>query len=240
MSDGTNEFDRHADNYEKTLDQSLRISGYSSAYFTERKIREMRSFIRRHEISDLKLRILDFGCGIGNSEPYIASYFPGSEIFGIDVSSGSIAQARERNSGLPGLHFSEFDGVNIPFEGGFDVILMAGVLHHVRPEMRIQVLKSLHDALDAAGTLFIFEHNPWNPVTRKIVRDCPFDENAELVSPSEAKNLLRKSGFARTSLSFIHFFPAFLSFLAPLESLLRRLPAGAQYFFAAGKQEAAA
>ena len=47
--------------------------------------------------------ILDFGTGVGNSIPFLAQYFPGTGLFGTDVSDKSLTLAKERFDG-----FSEF------------------------------------------------------------------------------------------------------------------------------------
>jgi SAM-dependent methyltransferase len=183
------------------------------------------------------LRILDFGCGIGACEPYLAEYFPGADICAIDVSSESIALACERNQNLSNVQFSVFDGIQSPFSGTYDLIMMAGVLHHIDTAMRMKVLAGIRDVLSSRGRLFIFEHNPWNPLTRRIVRDCPFDDKADLVSPPAVADLLKKSGFVLQTLRFIYFFPYLLRLMVPMEKYLGMLPLGAQYYYVAGKQE---
>ena len=230
------DFDRHARNYTETLDSCIRVSGYASSDFAERKVREMHMYMKALGLADGNLRVLDFGCGIGVSEPYLRCYFPGADIFALDVSRESIELARERNRDLDRVTFSVFDGVHIPFPGPFDLIMIAGVLHHIDSVMRINILSAIKDILSPEGKLFIFEHNPWNPVTRRIVHDCAFDENADLVSPLAAADLLKRSGFMMRTLRFIHFFPRLLDFLTPLERYLRKMPLGAQYYYIAGKR----
>jgi trans-aconitate methyltransferase len=41
-------------------------------------------------------RILDFGCGIGTSIPFLAEAFSPTEIVGVEVSKGIMAEARAR------------------------------------------------------------------------------------------------------------------------------------------------
>ncbi|TAN44954.1 MAG: class I SAM-dependent methyltransferase [Nitrospirae bacterium] len=236
MDTEKDKFDRHAENYNETLDRCVRFSGFSASDFTERKIKEMYSLVKSDGLIDRRLRILDFGCGIGNSTPYLARYFNGADIYSIDISPESIAKATELNRDIPGVHFSVFDGVNIPYSAPFDLVLMAGVLHHIKPDARISILANIRDALSPTGRLFLFEHNPSNPVTLRIVRDCPFDKDAELVAHSAAADLLKRSGFVIRTLRFIHFFPKILGFLTPLEALLRKLPIGAQYYYCAGRE----
>jgi hypothetical protein len=82
------------------------------------------------------------------------------------------------------------------------------------------------------GLVAIYEHNPWNPLTRKAVRDCPYDEDAELLSRRQATRLLDASGLERLESAYIIFFPKEGPRLSRIERSLRPLPLGAQYYVA--------
>lgn len=234
------EFDIYAEKYSEILDGSVNFSGFSATHFTERKIREIFSVLQNAGIANSPLRFLNFGCGIGTGEPYITRDFPSAEVYSIDISSKSIELAKQRCLHLPRIHFSAFDGHKIPFQGPFDVVLLAGVLHHIQPSDRMTVLNELYGCLGINGYLFLFEHNPWNPVTRRIVMDCPFDRNAHLISAYEARKLLSSAGFRIDKTGYIFFFPQALSALIPLEHYLSHLPIGAQYYCIARQAESAA
>jgi hypothetical protein len=79
------------------------------------------------------------------------------------------------------------------------------------------------------GELYVFEHNPYNPITRHLVNSCPFDADAELLTPKQLASLLRGAGFSTIEKGFILFFPSFLRLLRPLERFLTYLPLGGQY-----------
>jgi hypothetical protein len=79
------------------------------------------------------------------------------------------------------------------------------------------------------GVVAIFEHNPWNPLTRKAVAGCEFDRDAVLVTRREAERLLRGSGLADVEGSYIVFFPRESPWLQRIEGLLGRVPLGAQH-----------
>lgn len=87
--------------------------------------------------------------------------------------------------------------------------------------------------LRPGGVAAIFEHNPLNPVTRRVVANCVFDEDATLLRRHTAARLLRDAGLRTTEHRYIAFLPFGGAKVAPLESALRRLPLGAQYFVAA-------
>jgi SAM-dependent methyltransferase len=80
-----------------------------------------------------------------------------------------------------------------------------------------------------AGLVVIFEHNPWNPLTRKAVAGCEFDRDAELLSRRESEALLRGAGLTELEASYIVFFTRESPRLQWIERRLARLPLGAQH-----------
>jgi hypothetical protein len=103
------------------------------------------------------------------------------------------------------------------------------VFHHIPPGERACWVSELRRVIRPGGALFVFEHNPLNPLTRKVVNDCPFDEDAILLPRRETTTLLRDAGFEDVAADYIVFFPQALAVLRPLERRLAWLPAGAQY-----------
>ena len=84
--------------------------------------------------------------------------------------------------------------------------------------------------LRPGGSLFVFEHNPFNPLTVRVVNTCPFDANAHLIRGSLMKRRLLGAGFASAKIRYRVFFPHFLRWLRPLEGALAWLPLGGQYY----------
>lgn len=231
------EFDQYARDYNKLIENSVSLSGFSPNYFDEHKIREIYEFMRSKGTADRPLRFLNYGCGIGKSEKIIRKYFAHSIIYSVDISAESISIARENNAGLDKVSFRVFDGINIPFTTKFDVILAAGVFHHIPRENHETVATNICRSLNDSGLFFIFEHNPMNPFTRRVVRLCELDRNAVLLGPSYAHGLLAKCGFTNIELRFVIFFPRALRFLLPLEKFMKKVPLGAQYYFIAQKMK---
>jgi SAM-dependent methyltransferase len=231
------EFDSYAHDYEALHGESVRASGFPASHFDEYKIKEVARQLARVGWRDRAIKFLNFGCGIGKSERYVRERLPAADIYGVDVSAKSIEVARERNRDLGGVSFAVFDGRSIPFDTEFDVAFVANVFHHVPRAEHVRTLRTLGGALKPGGLLFLFEHNPINPLTRKTVRDCPFDEGAVLLQPWYTRRILREAGFARSTINFTLFFPAPLARLAPLEKYLRKLPLGAQYYFVARRSK---
>ncbi|WP_236613029.1 class I SAM-dependent methyltransferase [Sphingobium quisquiliarum] len=173
-------------------------------------------------------RILDFGAGIGNSLKPMRQAFPNAHISCLDVSERSLDLCREKLSEQVSFHV--YDGQHMPAAmGSFDLIFTACVFHHIPEDLHVQLLGQIRRHLSPGGVFTLFEHNPWNPLTRHAVANCPFDENAVLISAPEMKRRLVKAGFDRVRMNYRIFFPGALAALRPLERSLTWLPFGAQY-----------
>jgi len=136
--------------------------------------------------------------------------------------------ARERFGGIAELR--EFDGRHIPVpDGEFGLALAACVFHHIDAAEHVEKLAEIRRVLASGGSLLVYEHNPWNPLTRKAVRECPFDENAQLMTAATLATRARDAGFSAVTVRYRVFFPAALAWLRPLERFMGWLPAGAQY-----------
>jgi len=219
------DFDDFADDYGQIMAKQLHFFAPGRDYFSEYKVRIVKKFLN-HAPST----ILEFGCGIGANIKYLLAYFPDSKISGCDVSAKSLSIASQK---YPAVSFILFNADKHSINHQFDLILVANVFHHIAPEQRPSTMLTLKNSLAPGGNLFIFEHNPYNPVTRHLVNTCPFDADAHLLRPKETASLLNKSGFTIIRKEFILFFPAALQVLRPLEHYLGILPLGGQYVFQA-------
>lgn len=229
------EFDKFADDYHAALSAGITVSGEAPEYFSEYKVADIARYWRPGEKSDpASPQLLDFGAGVGNSVPYVRKYFPNSKLTCLDLSQRSLTVAEKRFSGA--ADYVHFDGVNIPFAPEqFDIAYSMVVFHHIPHEDHFELFKQLHRALRPSGSLFIFEHNPYNPLTVRVVNDCPFDENAVLIRGHDLRRNILRAGFATAQTRYRVFFPHRLSALRPLEPALAWLPLGGQYFVHAVK-----
>jgi SAM-dependent methyltransferase len=213
---GSGKFDEVASQYDEIHAKGMSPSGEPSGYFAQYKIDRLKRLGVTADAS-----VLDFGCGVGNITELLAENF--SSVVGYDPSVGSLEVARKR---LPGLTF--YSDENLLPKAKFDVVVLAGVMHHVSPDERHAVISRARDALKAGGRLVIFEHNPYNPITRRVVDNCPFDEDAILLPPREVRGVLTAAGLVDVKQAFIVFFPHALAFLRRLEPAIGFFPLGAQ------------
>ncbi|HVY56684.1 MAG TPA: trans-aconitate 2-methyltransferase [Xanthobacteraceae bacterium] len=95
-------------------------------------------------------RVVDLGCGPGNSTELLIAQFPGAEVVGLDSSPEMLRQARER---LPGRPFVQGDIATWQPEAGTDLLFANAVFQWV-PD-HTAVLRRLVAALPQGGVLAV-------------------------------------------------------------------------------------
>ena len=223
------EFDQFAAGYNAGMENVVKHLAASGADdFAEIRAEWLVNYVR--VTGDGGTSLLDFGCGSATLLKALrrASY-PGT-LSGCDVSNGMLEEARRTwtEGTLPRLSIQPHDRLPYPSEC-FDLAVASAVFHHIPPAERGRWYGELHRVLRPGGRCIIFEHNPWNPVTRWVVSHTPIDANAVLLSRREAGAALRHAGFETISASSIIFFPPRFKFVRPLERRLAWLPLGGQY-----------
>ncbi|HEY6990106.1 MAG TPA: class I SAM-dependent methyltransferase [Bryobacteraceae bacterium] len=213
-----------SDEYEAMLRMGVDLSGEDPAYFLRGRVADLARALPKDWAPK---RILDFGCGTGESSAHLAERYPKAVIFGIDTSDNAIALARHRH-GSERVLFGPIAA--LPNEAPFDLCYVNGVFHHIEPERRLEAVRAIHTALAPGGYFALFENNPWNPGTRMVMSRIPFDRDAKTLSFGESKKLVRAGGFRIAQPArFLFYFPRPLAFLRAMEPVFLRLPLGAQY-----------
>ncbi len=225
------DFDEFANEYRNIHTKNLQWSGADSLYFASQKVQMMHPYE-----CNTTLKMLDVGCGDGATELFVHQHFPDWIITAVDVSGTSIQVAQKRN--IANVTFLLYDGTTIPAtDNSVDIVFMAGVLHHVNFNLHPNLLKEIYRVLKIGGRLYLFEHNPLNPMTRYLVNTCVFDKDAKLLSNIYSRSLVRKFKMKILNNTFIIFFPrkGLLSKLIFLEKWFSWFPFGGQYFIRAIK-----
>ncbi len=228
-------FDDFTDDYQKYHRANIKISGFEPTYFDEHKIKTIvADYAATVGNPSQNLKILNFGCGIGKSEEFINKYFPNCSICSIDVSEKSIETAKERNKRFKNIEFIKYETIeDLILKDKFDIIFVANVFHHIPEELHIKILNHLKTFLSTTGFLYVFEHNPQNPVTKNAFNTCEIDVGCKMIHPSLFYSMCKEAEYKTINKNYILFFPKFLSMFSGLERFLKWCPLGAQYYIKA-------
>lgn len=215
------DFDDYNEDYDSILNS--RLAAYGDVdYFGEYKARLMRKML--HHTEEPK-KILDFGCGVGRNLPHLQTFFPNAKLFAFDISRKSLTIAARGKKNITAIDEDVIDS----YEGIFDAVFISGVIHHVEPANRAPVIQRIRHLLAGNGKAFVFEHNPYNPITRRIVKDCEFDKDVALITKGELTSLFARNQLYLIKSSYTFFVPPKLKCIDFIEFFLSRLPLGGQY-----------
>ncbi|HLZ12229.1 MAG TPA: class I SAM-dependent methyltransferase [Candidatus Acidoferrum sp.] len=225
-------FDGYAKSYDAALSSALAPSGEGREYFAEGRVKWLQRCLRELGVSPLQ--VLDFGCGDGSTTPMLQRILGAESCVGVDVSPKSLEVARASHANER-IRFELIREMQSGWE--MDLAYCNGVFHHIAPEARPEALQMIRGALKRGVFFSFWENNAWNPATRYVMSRCAFDEDAILLSPREARTLLRESGFEVIRTDFRFIFPRALRGLRKLEDLVYRLPLGTQFQVLCRKSE---
>lgn len=115
--------------------------------------RTITDYIRNAHPQLRPARILDMGCGIGNSTLPYCDAFPDAELHAIDVSAPQLRYAHARAELLgKAVHFRQADATATPFEGGsFDLIVSHILLHETSAKAIRALMAECHRLLRPGG-----------------------------------------------------------------------------------------
>ncbi|HLW89703.1 MAG TPA: methyltransferase domain-containing protein [Roseiarcus sp.] len=211
--------------YVAEVNRSIAFSGAKQDFFIAGKAKRLIDLLRRRGQDPAATRLLDIGCGVGLLHPPLMSEL--AAVVGVDVAADALASARAAN---PGVRYEAYDGAHLPFENeAFDAAVAICVMHHVPPTQWEAFVAEAFRIVRPGGLFMVFEHNPWNPLTRLAVARCAFDYDAVLLSPLRLAGLLRHGGFKDVGREFMFFTPFSAAPVQKAEQSLRWCPVGAQY-----------
>jgi SAM-dependent methyltransferase len=232
---GAQDFNDYRDSYRQEVEDAISFSGQSLEFFSRAKARHLLELVKRQGADPAELDVLDVGCGVGETDRFLGGKF--RTLVGVDISAGLLEAAREQN---PGVEYRDYEpGEPLPAESGsFDVSFAICVLHHVPPDDWKGFVAEMARVTRPGGIVVIFEHNPFNPLTRLSVHRCEFDEGVVLLSRRRTRRLLRDQGLEPVAAPYITFFTRPGDFRERVERALGHVPAGAQYYVAARRPSA--
>ncbi len=124
-------------------------------------------------------RVVDLGCGPGNSTALLLERYPQAEVIGLDSSPDMLRQARER---LPACQFVEADIATWTPDGATDLLFANAALQWL-PD-HTAVLRRLLEALPAGGVLAVqMPDNTREPalrLQREVAEEGPWADDPEM------------------------------------------------------------
>ena len=150
--------------------------------------------------------VLDFGCGIGRPERYLAPYC--REIHGVDFSWAMLRLARKRHKDLGNVHFHRNNGQDLSVfkDSQFNFVFSEAVIQHIDKETATFLLMEIYRVLkpeEEALLHFLNLECPQNmEIFLKGVRSKPYTPpRLRYWVPEEVSKVLKAIGFKITSLS---------------------------------------
>jgi SAM-dependent methyltransferase len=118
-------------------------------------------------------RVLDVGCGCGDTTIALADWASGGTVLGVDVSAPMLERAMARAAGRAGISFVMGDAAKLPLEpASFDVVFSRfGVMFFADP---VGAFRNLRAATRAGGRLsFVcwreLTDNPWGQIGLEVI-----------------------------------------------------------------------
>ncbi|TAK73161.1 MAG: class I SAM-dependent methyltransferase [Gammaproteobacteria bacterium] len=220
------DFNRYKNSYCETIEESLKFAGQEHDFYTRVKAESIRHLIKKHLPHIDMPYLLDIGCGHGLIHKHLKDH--NLRLVGVEMADEVLQLAKQNN---PDITYLCHDGKILPFkENTFDAVIAICVMHHIPPQQWADFLTEMKRIIKPDGIAIIFEHNPYNPFTRYIVKNNILDKDAVLLSSRKLKTLLARAGFSHTKSRNILFTPFSHFFFRWLDKILGWCPFGAQYY----------
>ena len=133
--------------------------------YEDERTRPAQELLARVPLTEVA-RVVDLGCGPGNSTGLLVQRFPAARVSGLDSSADMIAAARKR---LPDVQFEVAEIDKWTDQGPFDVIFANAVLQWV-PD-HASLLPALASRLSDGGSLAIQMPDNLNEPSHRLMRE---------------------------------------------------------------------
>ncbi|SPO07436.1 related to trans-aconitate 2-methyltransferase [Cephalotrichum gorgonifer] len=138
------------------------------AKFLDERTRPARELAARVPLTSPK-RVIDLGCGPGNSTAVLVERYPDADISGVDSSADMLAKAKKT---LPKLSFGLANlETYTPDDGPVDVFFSNAVFQWLPGQSRIQILTRLVEGLSPGGVLAFQVPNNLSEPSHVAMRD---------------------------------------------------------------------
>ncbi|MFV2067488.1 MAG: trans-aconitate 2-methyltransferase, partial [Pirellulales bacterium] len=186
------DFDSYAHDYQATLHRGLAVSGEDATFFARERVAWLSRCLKENGFTPDT--ILDFGCGTGSATPFFFEILDAESVVGVDLSAESLTVARTDHAKLA-VEYKLADEYQP--HGTIDLAFSNGVFHHIPPTDRTAAVRYIAASLRPGGLFALWENNPWSPAARYVMRRIPFDQDAVMVWPGEARLGRARQGEAR-------------------------------------------
>jgi len=217
-------FDEYAENYDATLNQGLSATGEAKDYFAAGRLQWLARCLS--QLGEHPQRVMDYGCGDGSSSELLLGLNKAESLIGVDTSEKSLELVRQNYADKIGsfLSIAQYSP-----KQQVDVVYCNGVFHNIPLGGGTAALDFVRAGRRSRRLFALWENNPWNPGTRYVMSRITFDQGAVMLTPPEARALVRQGGFQVVRTDSLFFFPRQLKWLRWMEPHLWRLPLGGQY-----------
>ena len=223
------DYDQYRDRYPSAMDEAVSFAGRGHEFFMQAKAAELLRLARRHLGDPAMLDAVDVGCGIGLTDRHLTGAF--RSLTGTDVSPGVLDTAARAN---PAVRYELAERGRLPFDDdAFDLAFAVCVVQVVPPAERPGFVLELARVTRPDGLVVAFEHNPYNPLTRLVVRRCEFGHDARMLPLGALEQLLDENGVKPVDRGYVLLVPSRRERALAFERAMRRVPLGAQYYVAA-------
>ncbi|KAH6605470.1 trans-aconitate 2-methyltransferase [Trichoderma cornu-damae] len=152
--------------------------------FSEQRTRPSRDLLAQVPLASPK-RIIDIGCGPGNSTEVLAKQWPDAQILGMDSSPNMIETARRA---LPDLEFTVADLHSYTPEGSVDLLFSNAVFQWINFEDRIPIIRRLILSMKPGGVFALQVPDNYaersHEAMRAVAEKGPWSETLGRLKPS--------------------------------------------------------
>lgn len=137
-----------------------------------RAVHDLVGQLARHFGPSPPARIVDLGCGPGNSTAVLAATFPAAVLSGLDASPAMLERARALR--LPGVDFALGDVAAFAPPPDADLLFSNAVLHWLRRPARLPTVARLVAALKPAAVLALQVPDNWAEPSHRAMREVAY------------------------------------------------------------------